>query len=589
MRLHRSAPRLEELESRLALSGPYGTLPTTQDHIHLFSDQLADGLSNQLVQFIADHFDGVQKLSSSENARYAANNPNWFLLNYRLGTSSGPNPYIINDAWGSDWSTVTANESWFMHDPSGERLHNDANDFDLNDVTNAAFQQYFINSTIADMRATGAQGLFADSFEAGIGPGWFAQSDPRFTGTNAANPAAWPNGYTWLDQLHDFAGAVQAAYNATPEQFLLIPNVDALTTSWANQDFSNLDGVFLEGFGTWGGVYQGAPSDWVLEMDRALTLSAADKVLIMEPTLWDTPDSPTGQLQRDYLLGTYLLLQGDHTYLNIMVPNQGYNASYFPEYNLNLGSPLQPVATDVSQYQWDGLYRRDFQNGAVLVNPGTSAITVNLGTDYQLVAGTGGGVLTDASLDANGNYIGGSLSYQTVQTVTVQAGGAAILLDTATTLPTTLQQGGFEAPAVGTGTSAYRYDPTGSAWSFSGAAGVAGNGSAFTAGNPNAPEGSQVAFLQQTGSFSQAVTLAAGTYNLGFEAAQRANYQASSQTFQVLVDGNVVGSFSPAGTSYASYATSAFTVGAGAHTITFQGLNPNGGDNTAFVDLVQLN
>ena len=51
----------------------------------------------------------------------------------------------------------------------------------------------------------------------------------------------------------------------------------------------------------------------------------------------------------------------------------------------------------------------------------------------------------------------------------------------------------------------------------------------------------------------------------------------------------MVGTFKPTGTSYAPYTTNAFTVTAGTHTITFVGLNPNGGDNTAFVDQVQLN
>jgi hypothetical protein len=151
------------------------------------------------------------------------------------------------------------------------------------------------------------------------------------------------------------------------------------------------------------------------------------------------------------------------------------------------------------------------------------------------------------------------------------------------------QQGGFETPNVGTGTvGAFAYAPTGSAWTFSGGAGVAGNHSGFTAANPIAPQGTQVAFLQATGSFSQSVTLAAGSYSLTFAAAQRSNYQASSQTFQVLVDGVSVGTFTPAGTSYGAMTTSAFTVTAGAHTIQFVGLNPNGGDNTAFIDNVQL-
>ena len=99
--------------------------------------------------------------------------------------------------------------------------------------------------------------------------------------------------------------------------------------------------------------------------------------------------------------------------------------------------------------------------------------------------------------------------------------------------------------------------PTGSPWTFAGNSGIAANNSGFTAGNPPAPEGVQVAFLQNTGSFSQSVAdWAAGSYTLNFYAAQRGNFQASRQDFQVLVDGVVVGTFTPSGTSYQSYTTS---------------------------------
>ena len=50
----------------------------------------------------------------------------------------------------------------------------------------------------------------------------------------------------------------------------------------------------------------------------------------------------------------------------------------------------------------------------------------------------------------------------------------------------------------------------------------------------------------------------------------------------------VVGTFTPAGAAYTTFTTSAFTVTAGAHTITFVGLDPDGKDNTAFIDQVQL-
>ena len=155
--------------------------------------------------------------------------------------------------------------------------------------------------------------------------------------------------------------------------------------------------------------------------------------------------------------------------------------------------------------------------------------------------------------------------------------------------PAQFWDGGFEVPSLGSGASAYQYDPAASPWSFVGYAGVSGNGSGFTAGNPNAPQGNQVAVLQETGSFSQQLTLTAGTYAVRFSAAQRANTQSSRQTFKVLVDGTLVGTFTPSGTSYVALTTSAFTVTDGVHTVAFVGLNPNGGDNTAFIDQASIN
>ena len=67
---------------------------------------------------------------------------------------------------------------------------------------------------------------------------------------------------------------------------------------------------------------------------------------------------------------------------------------------------------------------------------------------------------------------------------------------------------------------------------------------------PAGPEGAQVAFLQGTGSFTETVSnWTAGSYVLTFDAAQRGNDQASRQDFSVLVDGTVVGTFTPSGTS----------------------------------------
>ena len=106
---------------------------------------------------------------------------------------------------------------------------------------------------------------------------------------------------------------------------------------------------------------------------------------------------------------------------------------------------------------------------------------------------------------------------------------------------------------------------------------------------PPHPEGSRSPSSREPAPSARVVTgWAAGSYVLSFEAAQRGNYQASRQDFNVLIDGIVVGTFTPSGTSYQSYSTAAFTVTAGSHTIVFQGLDSAGGDNTAFLDQVAI-
>ena len=144
------------------------------------------------------------------------------------------------------------------------------------------------------------------------------------------------------------------------------------------------------------------------------------------------------------------------------------------------------------------------------------------------------------------------------------------------------------------GAGGYQYNPTASPWTFTAkdgnaGSGIAANDSGFTSGNPPAPEGTQVAFLQGPVTISQVVTAwAGGSYQITFKAAQRCTNPMSQQDFQVLVDGSVVSTFLPSGTSYQDYTTAPFTVSPGDHTITFQGLDTVGGDNTALIDQVAV-
>jgi hypothetical protein len=151
---------------------------------------------------------------------------------------------------------------------------------------------------------------------------------------------------------------------------------------------------------------------------------------------------------------------------------------------------------------------------------------------------------------------------------------------------------GFEAPVITT----YVYDPTGASWTFtaqsgSNGSGISANRSGFTSSTPRAPQGGQVAFLQSAASITQTLGgfVAGTTYTITFSAAQRNRATQLGQTFDLRIDGTIIGSFAPpqSATNYVDY-TATFTAIADTHRLAFVGTNLNGGDNTIFIDNVRI-
>ncbi|MDB5294678.1 MAG: conserved repeat domain protein, partial [Phycisphaerales bacterium] len=210
---------------------------------------------------------------------------------------------------------------------------------------------------------------------------------------------------------------------------------------------------------------------------------------------------------------------------------------------------------------------------------------------YTLSAPSGGW-----SYGANGNY---TIALQAGQVLdlsgnaaaagTVGSFAVAVPVPPPPVASNLLADGGFEQPALPAGN--FQYNAGGSPWTFLAGAGVTANASGFTQLNSAAPQGAQAAFIQIDGSVSQAVAgMAAGRYVVTLQAAQRSfgGGNVNAQTIDVRVDGASVGSFTPAGADYESDATAAFDLPAGDHTVSIVGLNPLGGDNTAFVDDARL-
>jgi V8-like Glu-specific endopeptidase len=149
-----------------------------------------------------------------------------------------------------------------------------------------------------------------------------------------------------------------------------------------------------------------------------------------------------------------------------------------------------------------------------------------------------------------------------------------------------------EAPSVAGQPSKFEYGVPFSAgvqpWTFTTTTGIAANGSAFTATTGPAPDGSQVFFVQETGSMATPLTIDAtdNRWEVRAQVAERATSQHNGdQTVSVRIDGVQVGLLKPAtagSTKFGWVSTGLFSMTAGAHTLSLVGLNT--GDSTLFLD-----
>jgi RHS repeat-associated protein len=95
--------------------------------------------------------------------------------------------------------------------------------------------------------------------------------------------------------------------------------------------------------------------------------------------------------------------------------------------------------------------------------------------------------------------------------------------------------------------------------------------------------GSDDVFSQSLSGFQTGVN-----YTVSFSAAQRGNSSNGGQDFDVYLDSTLLGTFRPASTSYSTLSTTPFTTTAGTHALKFVGRDSAGGNNTAFIDAVQI-
>jgi hypothetical protein len=237
-----------------------------------------------------------------------------------------------------------------------------------------------------------------------------ATGDPRLAGTAACNTTFSELGdKTYCKAWESWIAALDSSLGSAG--IPLIPNTSAFTTTWDTTNYGLTAGAFVEGFAD----PTFAPADWKASTTELIKLVAANKIVILQNYL--TSDSDLAK--RRYLLANYLLVKGSRTYLDYFAAGP---LEWYPEWDLDLGAAQTSAANNADELLSGGIYRRDFANGVVLVNPTAAAVSVSFASPLKRVVPSGGGAVSNTGTTS------GSTTTTTVSSISVPAASAEILL-----------------------------------------------------------------------------------------------------------------------------------------------------------------
>ncbi len=317
-------------------------------------------------------------------------------------TSWYPNGFVYIDSYAiyTNSALVTQHPEWILKDANGNRLYipsgcsNGTCPQYAADTSNPLYRQWWISQAAAIV-PKGYKGIFVDdvNMNFSVSDGYGNLVDP--IDPNTGTLMTWDK---WRYYMASFMQQIRSAF----------PSIEIVHNSvW----FAGPDGVrdqdpyiqqqiaaanyqYIE-FGVSDRGLTGGTGIWSLNsllgyIDR---LHSVNKAAIISGVPLDTTS-------REYALANYFAVSAGVDGMDDTVTTPD---NWWAGFDVNLGSPLSARTT------WNGLLRRDFTGGMVLVNPPQSpAVTVTLPGTYKRVDGT------------------------QVNSLTLQASQGAVLLSTST-------------------------------------------------------------------------------------------------------------------------------------------------------------
>jgi hypothetical protein len=293
-----------------------------------------------------------------------------------------PNAWAYMDAYAiyNGSSLASAHPEWILKDSGGRKLFIP---WDCSgsscpqyaaDIGNPAYRADYINRCKA-LIAKGYKGIFADdvNMDMNVGNGsgqQVAPIDPR-TGSTMSD-AAWKGYFAkFMEELRAAIPSAEIVHNAV--WFAGGGSHDGSQPEVARQiraaNYYNLERGFLDG-GLTGGTGIWSVYAYLRFIDA---VHSAGRHVVLQSYANDTTSA-------EYNLAGYFLINDGRDYVSSTLGS--LQSNWWRGYDTDLGDAKG------GRYMWNGVWRRDFTRGFVLLNePGSSTKSLSLGGSYKNIAG----------------------------------------------------------------------------------------------------------------------------------------------------------------------------------------------------------
>lgn len=246
-----------------------------------------------------------------------------------------------------DFCDISQNHSdWFLLDPNGNRLS--SNGFYFMDPGNAGWRQFWLTRALEMQQLFGWNGIFMDNVEASLAKHQRAGRALQRYPTDASYQAA-------------ILGFLQYLYTGyfQPQGRSLYANIISISdvSIWFAY-MPYLDGAMQEGWAVdWSNGYL-SQSYWLEDLELAEQTQAMGKQAILV-----SQGASNDSARQEFAFGSYLLVMNGKASFRYGDESVYNEAWLYPNYEVDLGAPLG------ARYQSGNLWRRDFANGYVVVDP----------------------------------------------------------------------------------------------------------------------------------------------------------------------------------------------------------------------------